>query len=244
VPNLKALVLAAGKSTRIAPVAAGRPKPLLPIAGESILGRNLRWLAAQGIRDVWINLHFEPEEIRSAVGSGSHYGLVVRYVYEPEILGTAGAVRNLADEWDRTFLVIYGDNLLSFDLQQFLDSHREQKPCVSVALFDRARHPHTGIAGGRVSLAPDGQVHEFSEGGLGHDSTLVNAGAYLVEPEVVKEIPPGRAYDFGRDLFPRLLAQGRPICGYLIDGYCLGLDTPDSYQRAVELVESGEVRLS
>lgn len=242
--DLKAIVLAAGKSSRIAPVTGGLPKPLLTIRKETILGRTLRWLSGQGITQVWINLHHRPEDIRSAIGDGSRFGVCIRYSYEPEILGTAGAVKNLASEWDRTFLVVYGDNLLSFDLQAFLALHMARKPCISVALFDRARHPHTGIAGGRVRLASDGRIQEFSEGDSGQGSTLVNAGVYLVEPDVVAEIPPGRTYDFGRDLFPQLLAAGRSVYGYLIDGYCLGLDTPDSYREAIRLVESGEVTLS
>lgn len=243
-PDLKALVLAAGKSTRIVPVAGGLPKPLITIQKETILGRNLRWLSSQGVRRVWINLHHRPDDIRSAIGDGSRFGLIVRYSYEPELLGTAGAVRNLATEWKGTFLVVYGDNLLSFDLQEFLHVHEARQACVSVALFDRDRHPHTGIAGGRVTRAPDGRIREFCEGTGEGGSTLVNAGAYLVEPEVVEKIPPGRVYDFGRDLFPRLLAQGRPFGSYLITGYCLGVDTPESYQQAVKLVESGEVVLS
>jgi len=244
VPELNPLVLAAGKSIRIAPLAGGLPKPLITIQDETVLGRNLRWLSGQGVRQVWINLHHRPDDIRSAIGDGARFGLTVRYSYEPDILGTAGAVRNLSSEWNRTFLVVYGDNLLSFDLQGFLAFHRTRKPCVSVALFDRMRHPHTGIAGGRVRLTPDGHIQEFCEGNMDHDSTLVNAGAYLVEPDAVEEIPPGQTYDFGHDLFPRLLAHGRPLSGYMITGYCLGVDTPENYQQAMRLVESGEVTLS
>jgi len=243
-PDLKALVLTAGKSTRIAAVAGGLPKPLIKIQGETVLGRNLRWLSSQGIKQVWINLHYRPDDIRAAIGDGTRFGQIVRYVYEPEILGTAGAVRNLSSEWDRTFLVVYGDNLLSFDLKGFLEFHQTHKSCVSVALFDRERHSHTGIAGGRVRLAPDGRIQAFCEGTSGENSSLVNSGVYLVEPGVVEEILPGRLCDFGLELFPLLLEQGRPLYGYLIKGYCLGIDTPESYQETIRLVESKEVTLS
>lgn len=243
-PDLKTLVLAAGTSTRIAPVAGGSPKPLLEIQGETVLGRNLRWLSAQGIKRVWINLHYRPEKIQAAIGDGTRFGLTVQYVYEPDILGTAGAVRNLSSEWDETFLVVYGDSLLSFDLHRFLEFHRARRGCLSIALFDRERHRHTGIAGGQVKLAPDGQLETFCEGGAGQTPPLVNAGVYLVEPEVVATIPTGQLCDFGRDLFPRMLADGRRLYGYLITGYCLGIDTPESYDQAIRLIESGEVVLS
>jgi NDP-sugar pyrophosphorylase family protein len=241
---MKALILAAGRSTRIAPVSGGSPKPLLRIAGETILARNLRWLAEQGLRQVWINLHFRPEEIRTAVGDGSRFGLLIRYVEEPEILGTAGAVRNLASEWEDTFLVVYGDNLVRMDLQALVRFHRERRAIVSVAVYDSRRHPHTGIAGGLVKLAPDGRIEKFCEHAAVARSPLVNAGIYVLEPEVVAEIPFGQFYDFGQDLFPRLLAAGRALYGHIMSGYCLGLDTAEGYAKAIELIERGEVQLS
>ena len=241
---MKALVLAAGRSTRIASIADGLPKPLLQIAGESILSRNLRWLSAQGVKEVWINLHFEPETIRQAIGTGSQYGLMVRYVYEPEILGTAGAVANLVSEWCTTFLVVYGDNLLSFNLARFLQFHHDRTALVSIALFDRERHPHTGVAGGLVEIGPDGKVLAFQEGIAECSFSFVNAGVYLLETEVAMEIPQAQPYDFGQDVFPRLLIQHRPVYGYVIEGYCLGMDTPVSYREALRLIESGAVKLA
>lgn len=242
---LKALVLAAGGSTRIAGVSAGHPKPLIRIGGETILGRNLRWLAQEGIQKVWINLHFKPEEIRAAIGDDLRFGVGVRYIYEPEILGTAGAVRNLASEWDNTFLVVYGDNLIRMDLHAFLHFHSKKKTVASIALFDRRVHPNTGIIGGYVNLAADWRILAFHEGVGDGNRPLVNTGVYLLEPEVIKEIPGGQFYDFGRDLFPRLLSEGKEIYGYVIpSGYCLGIDTPECYQRAIDLIQKGEVTLS
>src|SRR5881296_608456 len=150
VEGMKAVVLAAGKSTRITPVSGGLPKPLIRIAGETILGRNLVWLASEGIRDIWINLHYRPEEIREAIGDGSRFGVSVRYVHEPELLGTAGAVRNLAAEWKDTILVVYGDSLVRLDLGAMFRTHRAHAPVATVALFDRRKHSHTAIAGGLV----------------------------------------------------------------------------------------------
>src|SRR5207247_3390944 len=115
VEGMNALVLAAWKSTRITPVSGGLPKPLIQIAGETILGRNLMWLASEGIRNIWINLHYRPEKIREAIGNGSRFGVSVSYVHEPELLGTAGAVSNLTAEWKDTFRVVDGDNQVAGD---------------------------------------------------------------------------------------------------------------------------------
>lgn len=242
--DLKALVLAAGKSSRIVSISGGQPKPLIRIAGETVLGRNLCWLSRQGIRQVWINLHYRAEEIQAAIGDGARYGLCVRYLYEPEILGTAGAMRNLTSEWVSTFLVVYGDNLLRLDLKAFRAFHDCRKPLVSMALFDRTKHPHTGVAGGRVKLDADGRIREFCEGSSDEAMPLVNAGVYLLEPDVLRDIPPQGGYDFGKDLFPRLLASGVPLYGSVLSGYCLGIDTPESYGNAVRLIENKEVDLS
>ena len=100
-----AVLLAAGKSTRIATVAEGVPKPLLPVQGEPILVRNVRWLAAGGVRDIWVNLHYRGDLIRSVLGDGSIWGVQVHYSEEPTILGTAGAVRRLLSSLGETFLV-------------------------------------------------------------------------------------------------------------------------------------------
>jgi len=240
---LLAIVLAAGKSTRIASVAAGRPKPLLEICGEAVLLRNLRWLAESGIEQVWINLHYRAEAIRECVGDGKRVGLQVRYSYEPEILGTAGGVRQIASGWNDTFLVVYGDSLVRTDLSAMQRAHRPGVSPITIGIFDRSRHPNTAIAGGTVNLGPDNRVTAFTEGGNAGLSPLVNAGIYLLEPPILSKVPAGEFYDFGRQLFPELLAAGVQIHAQLIDGYCLGIDTPQAYRRTLELIDEGMVEL-
>src|SRR5262245_26148216 len=161
---MKALVLAAGRSTRLRGVAGDLPKPLMPVMGRPILEHTLRWLAASGITDVWINLHYQGEQIRRRIGTGAHLGLRVRYSEEAPILGTAGAVGKLRAEWTDTFLVVYGDNLVRFTLVDLLETHRRLAPVATIALFDPARHPSTGVAGGRVVMGDDGRVRSFVEG--------------------------------------------------------------------------------
>lgn len=239
---MRALVLAAGKSTRIHPVSQGLPKPLIQVAGETILARNLRWLARQGVTEAWINLHYQPEVIRAAVGDGAQFGLRIQYSEEPEILGTAGAVKKLESVWDGPFVVLYGDNLISTDLAQMEAAHRKSGALCTVALFDRNLHPHTGIAGGRVRLQGE-RIVAFLEGVADEVSPLVNAGVYVVEPALLAQIPPATFYDFGKDVFPALLEANRPLWGHLISGYCLGIDTPESYQRALELIADKKVEL-
>jgi NDP-sugar pyrophosphorylase family protein len=239
----KAILLATGKSSRIALLSRGLPKPLIRVAETPIIIRNLRWLKSQGITEVFINLHFKPQEIRTAVGDGSAFGLAVQYVEESEILGTAGAVRNIAANWTEIFAVVYGDSLISTDLRRLAEVHQLSGGIITIGLFDRRIHPHTGIGGGRVRIDNAGHIEAFMEGAGDEFSTLVNAGIYLMAPSAVHQIPPRCFFDFGRDLFPAMLDANLHLQGELITGYCLGLDTPESYHQALAIVGEGKVIL-
>ena len=245
-----AVVLAAGKSTRIASVGGGLPKPLISVQGEPILARNVRWLANAGVRNLWINLHYRGDLIRAALGDGSRWGGRIRYSEEPTILGTAGGVRKVLSSLGETYLVVYGDNLLELDLAAFCEAHARRAADVSIAVFDEAG-VNTGIAGGRVELGDDERVTAFVEGGAGKGEggvgvSFVNAGVYAVEHAVLEAFPENQFLDWGKDVFPALLLPpGRArIFGYPIEGYCLALDTPTSYERGMALISSGQVRLS
>ena len=230
---MRALVLAAGKSTRIASVTGGAPKPTLALAGKSVLRHNLDWLRQFGVDSIDLNLHHQPERIRAELAD---YPASFRFWQETELQGTAGSYRNL-DAAERV-LVVYGDNLTRFDLEAFQARHRSP---VSIALFDPARVPNTGIAGGRVQLDADGRVIRFEEGG---QQGLVNAGVYLLESSIREFIPADGPFDFARELFPRLLDLGVEMHGFELDGFCLGLDTPESWACAQCLIDSGKVRIA
>jgi mannose-1-phosphate guanylyltransferase len=242
----KALLLAAGLGSRIRSIAGDAPKPLLPFGGAPILAHNLRWLAAGGVGEVWINLHYGADAIRAAIGDGSRFGLTVTYVYEPELLGTAGALGNIRQAFDAPMLVVYGDNVVRCDLAALLQQRRDTKAEATVALFDRDRHAHTGIAGGRVVIDADHNIVSFLEGvGDASVEPLVNAGVYAVAPSILDLIPAHGLVDFGRDVFPAMLAQGRTLNAFVMDeaGFCLGLDTPQSYEAGVRLLAEGRVAL-
>jgi mannose-1-phosphate guanylyltransferase len=241
-PVRTALVLAAGKSTRIRAVAADRPKPLIQVGGLTVLERNLRLLAQAGVQHVWINLHYQPEQIRARIGDGAAYGLKVRYSFEAELLGTAGAARNLSPHLrDERFLVVYGDNLIGLQLPELVALHEYTRSMATIAVFDRGRIPNTGLAGGRIMLEPDGiRVAEFREGDPRAASPYVNAGVYVLEPAVLEAIPASGPSDFGRDVFPALLRAGQTISAYQIDGYCFGIDTPEGLARAEALLAQVE----
>jgi mannose-1-phosphate guanylyltransferase len=241
----KALLLAAGMGSRLRSIAGDLPKPLVPFAGAPIITHNLRWLAASGVADVWINLHYQADMIREAVGDGSAFGLTTHYVYEPDLLGTAGALANIASEVDDDFLVVYSDNVIRCDLGALKRAGAAAHAECIVALFDQDRHSHTGIAGGRVLIDGAGAITGFTEGAA-EGSSLVNAGVYALQPSILDLIPRGGLVDFGRDVFPAMLATGRRLQAYVIEegGFCLGLDTPAAFTTGQALIDSGRIALS
>lgn len=235
------------------------------MGGRSLLEWNLRWLLDAGMAPVWVNLHYRAAEVRGAVESMDLPPDSVRFSPENPILGTAGAWRRLAREWDGTSLVVYGDNLTRFDLAAFVAAHRAVRErdrsgggphdggphdggpgraLATVALFDPSRHVNTGIAGSRVLVTEDGMVAGFQEVRGGEaGSSLVSTGACLLEPGLADLVGPGFS-DFGAQVFPELVRQGA-LSAHVIEaaGFCLGLDTPAHFEAGTRLVEDGRVCL-
>lgn len=245
---LQTVVLAAGKSTRIASIANGLPKPLLPIEGIPILFRNLKWIAqCNAAQSVWINLHYESALLqREIVGFSKQIdNLTIHFSDEKEILGTAGGVKNISAHCtdESHYLIVYGDNLYGFDLQKMIDAHFSHGNLATIALFDDRVHVNTGIAGGKIQLNDQLQITRFIEGITADSFYYVNAGVYLLSPEIISRIPSNRFCDFGRDIFPHLLLENVSLTGYIIDGYCLGLDTPGCFEMARRLIDQKKVEL-
>ena len=230
---MTAVILSAGKGTRLGEICEHTPKPLVKLGGEPVLVHNLRWLAACGITDIAINLHHLGEQIESLVGDGSRFGVSVRYSKEPELLGTAGAVAALG-AWleDGPFLVAYGDNRYEFDLGKLIDDHETNLGMATLAVFSLETHSHCGVAGGKVEMDRSQRILRFIEGRPAPSLDLVNAGCFVLDPVVLRCIPAVRPADFGRDVFAVLLREHKILCGHLIDGNCLGIDTPEALAAA------------
>jgi NDP-sugar pyrophosphorylase family protein len=229
---MRALILAAGEGQRLRPLTETMPKPMLSIAGRPILEHNVHLLRRYGIGEIAINLHHHPEAILQHFGDGSTLGTQIRYSSEPTLLGTAGALVPLRDFFaDETFFVVYGDNLSTCDLNALLASHRTRKAEVTIALFHRKDVTASGV----VTLDAQERVVSFIEKptlSQAPDGGWVNAGILACEPSILAHID-RTPYDFGRDVFPALLAQERTISGYRMDeGESLWwVDSPKDYER-------------
>jgi mannose-1-phosphate guanylyltransferase len=233
---LRALVLAAGYGERLRPLTDDRPKPMIEIGGKPILRYNLELLARAGIREAAINLHYRPESIRERLGSECA-GVALTYAYEPELLGTAGAARNLEPFLrDDDFVVIYGDNLSTIDLAKLLAAHRANDADVTLAVFHRDDVGSSGI----VELDANDRITRFLEKPRGDEifSRWVNAGYMVAKPGVLDAIPADSPSDFGRDVFPQLLARGDRMYGYRMTEDLWWIDSPADYERTVAAFET------
>lgn len=233
---MKALVLAAGRGSRLGSAAGGMPKPLVQVGETTPLQHVLAWVAGERPERIWVNVHDGGELVQARIGTEAH-GVPVSYSHEPELLGTAGAWKKLEAEWTTVSMVIYGDNLMRFDLAALRATHARSGVLATVAVFDPQVHPNTGPGGGRVTL-DGGRVTRFEEGGA---SGLINAGAYILEPALRERVPHGFA-DFGHDVLPGLAATGQ-LAAHIVEpaAYCLGVDTPERLESARRMIASREV---
>jgi len=227
---MKAMILAAGAGTRLYPLTAQLPKPMVPVANRPVLEHVMRAVTRHDFRELAINLSYLPQAITAHFGDGAGHGARIHYSHEEEPLGTAGGVRKLADYWDDgTFLVIGGDDLTDMDLAAMLAFHRAHGGLATLALYPVADPSRFGV----VVTGPDGRVTAFQEKPPPQEarSNLCNMQVYLFEPAILELIPEG-FFDFGRHLFPALVAQGAPIYGYQATGYWRDIGSLEDYLAA------------
>ena len=207
---MKVMIMAAGKGTRLRPITDLVPKPMAPIANRPALYHILRLLYHHGIREVVINLHHLPDAITSYFGDGAWLGMKIEYSFEPELLGTAGGVKNneafLAGD---TFLVMSGDALTDIDLTGLIAAHRRRRSLATLAVKEVADPSLFGV----VVAGDDDEVLGFQEKPTREEarSRLCNCGIYVFEPEIFSHIPRGQFDDFGSRVFPDLLRQRVPF---------------------------------
>ena len=231
---MRAVVMAGGEGSRLRPLTSGRPKPLMPVANRPLMEHIVRHLARHGVEEVVATLYYLGDEIEETFGDGSEFGVQMRYARESVPLGTAGSVKN-AEALLReggTFLIVSGDALTDLDFGKALAFHRERAALATLVLF----RVETPLDFGVVVTDDDGRVRRFQEKPTWSEvfSDTVNTGIYILEPEILDLMEPGRASDWSADVFPRLLDEGRPIYGYVMEGYWADVGSLDGYREAQE----------
>ena len=227
---MKAVVLAGGKGTRLAPYTKILPKPLLPIGDMPILEILLRQMRRSGVKEVVLAVGHLAHLLETFFQDGRRLGLDIRYSFEDEPLGTAGPLA-LIDGLDDTFIVTNGDVLTTLDMADLVASHRSSGAIATIATHNRKVKVDLGV----VQFNGGQEIVGYSE--KPSFDFQVSMGIYVFEPAVLNYIQPNSYLDFP-DLVLRLIADGQKVLGYPFDGYWQDLGRPDDYEQAVEEFES------
>ncbi len=226
-PKPKAVILIGGQGTRLQPLTYDTPKSMVPILNKPFMEYTLAYLKQFGIEDIILALNYLPEVIRNYFGDGSRFGVRLTYCLEKNPMGTAGAVKNAEQYLNGTFLVLNGDIFTDLDITDMLALHRNKgaKATISLNWVDNPS------AFGVVETDSTQRVRQFIEKPPPGEETTnwINAGTYILEPEVLGHVPANSHYMFERGLFPLLLKLGEPVYGYPFSGYWLDMGNPGKY---------------
>jgi mannose-1-phosphate guanylyltransferase len=232
---MKAVILVGGQGARLRPLSLDTKKELMPVANRPFLEHMLAHLARHGVTEAILTTGHMAEAFEGFPPERTH-GVTLTLVSEPEALGTCGAVKNVEHVLDDTFLVCNGDILTGVDITALCAFHRENH-AVATLYLTPVEDPR---AYGLVPIDATGRVERFLEKPRADEivTDLVNAGVYVLEPEVLRKAPSGRFYMFEHGLFPSLLAEGAPVFGFRSTAYWLDIGTPQKYLRAnVDVLE-------
>ena len=239
---MKAVIMAGGEGTRLRPLTLDTPKPMVPLFDKPVMEHIIGLLKRHGITDICVTLQYMPQAVETWFGDGADLGVSLHYFVEREPLGTAGSVKNcMSVLGEEDFLVISGDAVCDLDLSAAIGFHRAKRSDATLLLY---RHP-APLEYGLVLTGDDGQVERFIEKpGWGQVfANTINTGIYLLTRKAMDRVPDGAAYDFGKDLFPALLAEGAPLYGCVAEGYWCDMGDCGAYLDCAADALSGKVRL-
>lgn len=237
---MRAAVLVGGSGTRLRPLTVHTPKPMLPVVNRPFLEHVIGHLRSYGLDDIVLLTCYQHEVIQEHFGDGAAHGVTITYVVEKKgPLGTAGAVKNAESLLNETFIVCNGDILTDLNLEAMLAFHREKQARATISLAP----VDDPTAYGLVQLGSNRQVARFVEKPSWDEVTtnLINAGTYILEPEVLRYVPPEMPFLFERGLFPTLLQVGNSVYGYPSTAYWLDIGTLEDYLRAHRDILTGQI---
>jgi mannose-1-phosphate guanylyltransferase len=251
---MKAMILAAGKGTRVRPITHTTPKPMIPILQKPVMEFLLELLKEHGFDEIMVNVSHLAEEIENYFRDGQRFGVQIAYSFEGRIeegeligeaLGSAGGLKRIQDFqpfFDDTFVVLCGDALIDLDLTEAVRRHKEKGAMASLIA---RRVPREEVSSyGVVVTDAEGCVLSFQEKPAVAEaaSDMINTGIYIFEPEVLDFIPSGEPFDIGSDLFPRLVEAGAPFYALPMEFEWVDIGKVPDYWQAIRSVLQGEVR--
>ncbi|MET3132112.1 mannose-1-phosphate guanylyltransferase [Oxalobacteraceae bacterium GrIS 1.11] len=251
---MKAMILAAGKGTRVRPLTYDLPKPMIPILGKPVMAYLVEHLAKYGITEIMVNVSYLHEKIEEYFGEGHQYGVQIGYSFEgytndqgevvPQPLGSAGGMKKIQEFggfFDDTTIVLCGDALIDLDIKSALFEHRRKGALASVITLEVPweKVPNYGV----VVTDKDGRIRAFQEKPSQEEalSNFVSTGIYIFEPEVIDLIPTDRPFDIGSELFPLLAEKGLPFYAQTRRFNWIDIGSVKDYWEVLQSVLMGEV---
>jgi mannose-1-phosphate guanylyltransferase len=251
---MKAMILAAGKGTRVQPITHVIPKPMIPILQKPVMEFLLELLREHGFNEIMVNVSHLAEEIENYFRDGQRFGVQIAYSFEGRIedgeligqaMGSAGGlkkIQNFQPFFDDTFVVLCGDALIDLNLTEAVKRHREKGALASLVT---KRVPRDQVSSYGVVVTDDqGRVLSFQEKPSVEEaaSDMINTGIYIFEPQIFDYIPSGQPFDIGSDLFPRLVDAGAPFYALPMEFEWVDIGKVPDYWQAIRSVLQGEVR--
>ena len=251
---MKAMILAAGRGTRVRPITFTIPKPMIPILQKPVMEFLVELLRQHGFDKIMVNVSHLAKEIEDYFRDGSRFGVEIAYSFEGRIvngelmgeaLGSAGGMRRIQDFYpyfDDTFIVLCGDALIDLNLTKAVKWHKE-KGAIATIIMKSVRREE--VSSYEVVVTDDsGRIKAFQEKPSVEEalSTDINTGIYIFEPEVLNYIPSGVEYDIGSQLFPQLVEKGAPFYGLTMDFEWVDIGKVPDYWRAIRGVLLGEIK--
>ena len=229
---MKAMILAAGLGTRLRPLTLERAKPAIPLLGKPLVIRLLEKLAQHGATDFRLNLHHLPRTIEDLFQDDPWDSLPVSFSYEPHILGTAGGLKANEAFFDQgTFLMVNGDIVMEFPLEEAVAFHRQREALATLVLYpQQAPYRHSPIR-----IDEEGRFRNFKgiwPGGNPRVETYVFTGVHILEPEIFRFIPEGQFYEINDQVYLHALRNGMNVYGFPVEGYWNDLGDPKRYLEA------------
>jgi mannose-1-phosphate guanylyltransferase len=239
---VKAVILVGGKATRLMPLTTNTPKAMVPVLNTPFLEHVIRHLRGHGIKEIVLAQGHLAGPIESFMGNGKKFGVKLSYSIETTPLGTAGAVKNAQKYVDDRCLVLNGDIFTDLDITAMLEFHRAKQAMVTIALTP-VEDPS---AYGLIETDAKQKVTRFLEKPSPSEITTnnINAGTYILEPEVLERIAPGVPVSFEREVFPGLLADKQPVFGYSSPAYWIDIGTPAKYLQLHQDLLAGKAGMS
>ncbi|PLW79474.1 nucleoside-diphosphate-sugar pyrophosphorylase [Candidatus Woesearchaeota archaeon] len=229
---MQVAILVGGKGTRLKPLTDDTPKPMVLVNGKPFLYYLVEYFKKKGVDDIIFLTGYMSEKIEDYFGDGSDFGIKIRYSVESKPLGTAGAIRNAYELLDDEFIVVNGDTLVEFDLQGFVENHKNKDNPISMLIIRKV-----GKRFGNIKVEKD-IVSGFSE--KENPTGFINAGIYLLNKSVLDKIEEDMFISIENDVFPKYVGK---MTAFMTDGYFIDIGTIDTYEEFKKDILELEKRL-